>query len=208
MVPKIIETEKVLAFMDMVRRVENNDFRDRAKEKCRLLHSTLGLVTESAELKAMVDWHLQDPPLEDFDLKFTNEVGDTVFYLLQGMDEAQSVYGEHPIDFAHGTAVDRLIYAVGEVSDIVKRYLSYNMEIPYGNLNMWYLNIWNCLDKIAREYEFNLEVCIAVTMAKLNYRYPTGGFRYEDRRARDRVEERRVMRHAMLEVLENDRAES
>jgi hypothetical protein len=208
MVPKSIENEKITAFLAQVRAIENNDFKERAQERCRFIHSTLGLVTESAELKALLDWHLEDPPVEDFDLKFTAEVGDTIFYLLQGMDAAPPIYAETPIDFAHGTPSDRLIYAVGEVADILKRYLSYNMEIPYARLNMWYLNIWTCLGQIASDFDLNLDICIAVTMAKLNLRYPTGDFRYADRKARDRFEEKRIMRSALMEALENDRAES
>lgn len=190
--------QKISDFLALIQSVENNDFANRALESCRFQHSTLGLVTEVIELKRLIDRFDRDPAQwsESFALDFEDEVGDITFYLLQGMD----IHGVRPenipaasIISTSNSAMDRLIYSVGEVSDILKKYLAYDKQIDTTRLLGWYSNIWEDLQHLANDYQIDIVSCINVTMAKLLERYPKGCFSYEDRENRDRDKEKKVM---------------
>ena len=185
---KLVSPDSVTVMIDMVRHVENNDFSERAASSCRFIHSTLGLVTEVEELSMLIAQDIEECSVKNFGLKFKDEIGDIIFYLLQGMDTMPSSIPEiTPIDFNYGSVLEKLKATVGEVADILKKYLAYDVSIPYKKLQMWYHNIWSYLHLLARDYcDTTLEECIAVTVAKLSYRYPENKFRYEDRQNRSR----------------------
>jgi hypothetical protein len=203
MLHKKVDEQQLQNFLLMVRSIENNDFADRATDACRFIHSTIGITTEVVELKQLVDsigWH--ECTDEEFSVKFKDEIGDIVFYLLQGMDIFGWNYTQikrrgRPISAKDN--VDGLIYVVGEINDILKKNLSYNVKIDEDKLSGCYALIWIFLLDIIEEFETNMKSCINVTIAKLNYRFSTGNFRYIDRANRNREEEQKVMLEAANE---------
>lgn len=204
-----VDSRQIANFLIMVRSIENNDFADRAVASCRLIHSTLGITTEVMELKQLIDRYSMDYahdacPSEAALLDFRDEVGDIVFYLLQGMDIFHWNYDnlETPagiLKINTKNPMDGLLISVGEINDVLKKYLAYNTPVYLCLLRSWYSEIWRFLLEIVREYGVTFQSCLRVTKAKLDYRYATGKFRYEDRANRSREEERKVMKEAANE---------
>ena len=185
------------AFLNLIHDLENNDFERRSAMQTRFIHSTLGLTTEVAELVVLIDSaHTKD--INDFRLEFKDEIGDIIWYLLQGQDidhgSLSSQYDK--IDIKHGTYLAKLVVSVGEVADILKKYLVGNQDIDPDKLNNWYENIWRYLVSLVDEYDIDVDECVRVTSAKLNYRYSEGVFRYQDRVNRNRDEEKKIMGQA------------
>ena len=198
--------ETVNKFREMVRRLENNDFAERAADSCRFIHSTLGLVTETAELSSVISNRINYRAM-DYDLKVMGEVGDIIFYLLQGQDCFPEVvhsddYVCRYIKVRLGSSYDpitKLQMCVGEVADILKKHLVCNRPVDSNKICNWYENIWIYLVELLDELGFCIPECLVVTSAKLNYRYPKETFCYEDRANRNRDGEREVMLAALKE---------
>jgi len=190
-------------FLVMIRSIENNDFAERAVNCCRFTHSTLGIITEVAELKLHI-LHMKDLHADEFLLGFQDEIGDICFYLLQGMDIfgwtlEQMMKPRIRARVNVNDPIDGLHIVAGEIADVLKKHLVYNNEMESTRLMDGYTELWELMQLLVEDFGTTLNDCIAVTRAKLNLRYPTGKFRYEDRANRDRDAEKVEMERAKNE---------
>jgi hypothetical protein len=189
-------SDKKVEFLNLVRNIVNNDFAEEAAKNCAFLHSVLGLNTEVAELM------LAKSECKD-KLYMSQEIGDTVFYLFVGLDtmpgslldnlEQTELSRELRKKYDIYDSMEALIFSVGELTDLLKKQLAYAQCPKVSNLKAWYANIWYFLHKLAKLEDLTMGECIEVTTKKLNCRYPTGKFRYEDRENRDREKEKKAM---------------
>jgi hypothetical protein len=198
-VPELID-----GFLEMIRSTENNDFSTRAANCCRFTHSTLGIVTEVAELKYLLD-NPRDFDPNEYGLKVHNEIGDICYYLLQGVDSFDWSY-EQLMDSqatiqlrSDMDPIDSLVQLAGEITDVLKKHFSYHIEIDRTKVANWYIGMLDNLHRLTKELNTTVDKCIQITTAKLTKRYPEGKFRYKDRANRDREAEKEVMERANRE---------
>jgi len=200
---KKIDSKLIDGFLTTIRSIENNDFAVQAAECCRFTHSTLGIVTEVAELKYLLDNpQIFDP--EEYELKVHAEIGDICFYLLQGVDNFNWTYEQVMETEAkikmnlHSDMdpMDNLVYLAGEITDVLKKHFSYHVKVDLDRVLSWYQDMWNNLHLLTSELNTTVDKCIKVVTAKLEKRYPAGKFRYKDRINRNRDVEQKAMKEA------------
>lgn len=121
----------------------------------RLLHATMGVCTELAEL---IDGSGV--------VNFVEEVGDVLWYLaiaddVIGFHSRGNVYKNKPP-----------IYWLGELNDVLKRHLFYGTELNEERLVMAFIHIYQDVYSELANHSFTMEMAMEANIRKLEKRFP------------------------------------
>lgn len=138
----------------------------------RLLHASLGVITEICEL-------IESADLDDDDLNAKEELGDVLWYIAIGADELEVTFGElleaanfdlkSMEDQAPGLVVAQLL---GTLADIHKRGCFYGLDTDVAKMTVWLGNALVVVKHVCEEKEISLQDCMKANIAKLTKRYP------------------------------------
>lgn len=134
---------------------EKGDMLSAYKDATRLLHATMGVCTELAEL---VDGNGV--------VNFVEEVGDVLWYLaiaddVIGFHSRGNVYKNKPP-----------IYWLGELNDVLKRHLFYGAELNVERLVMAFIHIYQDVYSELANHSFTIEMAMEANIRKLEKRFP------------------------------------
>jgi hypothetical protein len=145
----------------------------------RLMHVSLGLSSELAELRAQVD-EAQTTGLIDY-VNLVEEAGDLAWYTAVAINalelEPIQVWPDTGLNKFHHSVhkisadIDQLVIEIGEFNDILKKYFLYGKDIHMGAAENKITNIAHFISQLAIHSGSDISTVMDINIKKLKARY-------------------------------------
>ena len=146
-----------------------------------LLHSIVGLVTESSELLLGLQMYMQEPAKTLIRLNLLEELGDTLWYHVLGvhsinLTDAPTELPTHPVKELEENGLQYYVELCITIStsllDIYKCKVFYNRPIDMIRVRVCYQSIFIAILAVIRLLGTTLDEVLTMNTAKLRKRYP------------------------------------